>query len=131
MKIKIIDVKVHVIKSSLEIPFAFSQGWVNQRSATLIEIKTNLGLVGWGEAFCQGLEPPEISAAVIENALRPILLDQSPLNTEVLWHKMYNSTRDYGRKGSVISGISAVDIALWDIAGKYYDQPVYLSLIHI
>ena len=44
MKIKIIDVKVHVIKSSLEIPFAFSQGWVNVRSATLVEIKTNSGL---------------------------------------------------------------------------------------
>ncbi len=128
MKIKIIDVKVHVIKSSLEIPFAFSQGWVKVRSATLVEIKTNSGLVGWGEAFCQGLEPPEISAAVIENALKPILLDQSPLNIEVLWHKMYNSTRDYGRKGSVVSGISAVDIALWDIAGKYYDQPVYQLL---
>ena len=128
MKIKIIDVKVHVIKSSLEIPFAFSQGWVNVRSATLVEIKTNSGLVGWGEAFCQGLETPEISAAVIENALKPILLDQSPLNIEVLWHKMYNSTRDYGRKGSVVSGISAVDIALWDIAGKYYDQPVYQLL---
>ena len=128
MKIKIIDVKVHVIKSSLEIPFAFSQGWVNVRSATLVEIKTNSGLVGWGEAFCQGLEPPEISAAVIENALKPILLDQSPLNIEVLWHKMYNSTRDYGRKGSVVSGISAVDIALWDITGKYYDQPVYQLL---
>ena len=98
------------------------------RSATLVEIKTNSGLVGWGEAFCQGLEPPEISAAVIENALKPILLDQSPLNIEVLWHKMYNSTRDYGRKGSVVSGISAVDIALWDIAGKYYDQPVYQLL---
>ena len=36
MNIKIIDVKVHVIKSSLEIPFAFSQGWVNQRSATIV-----------------------------------------------------------------------------------------------
>ena len=93
-----------------------------------MEIKTNLGLVGWGEAFCQGLEPPEISAAVIENALKPILLDQSPLNIEVLWHKMYNSTRDYGRKGSVVSGISAVDIALWDIAGKYTYQPVYQLL---
>ena len=128
MKIKIIDVKVHVIKSSLEIPFAFSQGWVNVRSATLVEIKKNSGLVGWGEAFCQGLEPPEISAAVIENALKPILLDQSPLDIEVLWHKMYNATRDYGRKGSVVSGISAIDIALWDIAGKYYNQPIHQLL---
>jgi D-galactarolactone cycloisomerase len=128
MKIKIIDVTVHVIKSKLDKPFAFSQGWVNERSATLIEIKTNEGIVGWGEAFCQGLEPPEISAAVIENALKPILLEQCPLNIEVLWHNMYSTTRDYGRKGSVISAISAVDIALWDIAGKYYNEPIHQLL---
>jgi len=128
MKIKIIDVTVHVIKSKLDKPFAFSQGWVNERSATLIEIKTNEGIVGWGEAFCQGLEPPEISAAVIENALKPILLEQCPLDIEVLWHKMYSTTRDYGRKGSVISAISAVDIALWDIAGKYYNEPIHQLL---
>ena len=128
MKIKIIDVTVHVIKSKLDKPFAFSQGWVNERSATLIEIKTNEGIAGWGEAFCQGLEPPEISAAVIENALKPILLEQCPLDIEVLWHKMYRTTRDYGRKGSVISAISAVDIALWDIAGKYYNEPIHQLL---
>ena len=128
MKIKIIDVTVHVIKSKLDKPFAFSQGWVNERSATLIEIKTNEGIAGWGEAFCQGLEPPEISASVIENALKPILLEQCPLDIEVLWHKMYSTTRDYGRKGSVISAISAVDIALWDIAGKYYNEPIHQLL---
>jgi D-galactarolactone cycloisomerase len=128
MKIKIIDVTVHVIKSKLDKPFAFSQGWVNERSATLIEIKTNEGIAGWGEAFCQGLEPPEISAAVIEKALKPILLEQCPLDIEVLWHKMYSTTRDYGRKGSVISAISAVDIALWDIAGKYYNEPIHQLL---
>lgn len=128
MKIKIIDVTVHIIKSKLDKPFAFSQGWVNERSATLIEIKTNEGIAGWGEAFCQGLEPPEISAAVIENALKPILLEQCPLDIEVLWHKMYSTTRDYGRKGSVISAISAVDIALWDIAGKYFNEPIHQLL---
>ncbi len=128
MGIKITDVIVHIIKSKLEVPFAFSQGWVNQRSATLVEIKTNDGITGWGEAFCQGLEPPEISAAVIVSALKPLLLNESPLDIEVLWHKMYNMTRDFGRKGSVISGISAVDIALWDIAGKFYNQPIYQLL---
>ena len=74
MGIKIIDVTVHVIKSDLDVPFAFSQGWIKKRSATIVEVKTNEGIVGWGEAFCQGLEPPEISVAVIENALKPILL---------------------------------------------------------
>jgi D-galactarolactone cycloisomerase len=41
---------------------------------------------------------------------------------------MYNATRDYGRKGSVVSAISAVDIALWDIAGKFHDVPIYKLL---
>ena len=128
MGIKITNVDIHVIKSDLDVPFAFSQGWVNKRSATLVEIKTNEGIIGWGEAFCQGLEPPEISAAVIETALKPLLLNQSPLDIEVLWHKMYNNTRDFGRKGSVISGISAIDIALWDILGKYHNQPIHQLL---
>ena len=121
MGIKITDIIIHIIKSELDVPFAFSQGWVNKRSATLVEIKTSDGLSGWGEAFCQGLEPPEISAAVISSSLKPLLLNQSPLDIELLWHKMYNATRDFCRKGSVISGISAIDIALWDIACQFYN----------
>ena len=35
---------------------------------------------------------------------------------------MYYQTRDYGRKGSVVAAISAIDIALWDIAGKYFNK---------
>lgn len=125
---KIIDLKVHVLKSALTEPFAFSQGWVRQRSATLVEVLTDAGITGWGEAFAQGLEPPEIAAAVIEHALKPLVIGADPRDTEVLWHRMYHMTRDYGRKGSVIAGISAVDIALWDIAGKFHNVPVYRLL---
>jgi D-galactarolactone cycloisomerase len=126
--VKIVDLKVHVLKTSLEVPFAFSQGWVKSRSATLVEVVTDEGLIGWGEAFAQGLEPPEIAATVIEKALRPLVLGASPLDTEVLWHRMYHMTRDYGRKGSVVAAISAVDTALWDIAGKARGEPIYQLL---
>jgi D-galactarolactone cycloisomerase len=125
---KIVDLKIHVLKSSLAEPFAFSQGWVHQRSATLVEVSTDDGLIGWGEAFTQGLEPPEIGAAVIEHALKPLVVGADPLDTEVLWHRMYQRTRDYGRKGSVVSGISAVDTALWDIAGKFHGLPIHKLL---
>lgn len=121
---KITGLTVHVLKSPLAEPFAFSQGWVKQRSATLVEVHTDQGIVGWGEAFAQGLEPPEIAAAVIEHALKPVVLGADPLDTEVLWHRMYHRTRDYGRKGSVTAGISAVDTALWDIAGKFHGLPI-------
>jgi D-galactarolactone cycloisomerase len=126
MRIK--EVRIHVLKSPLAEPFAFSQGWVRQRSATLVEVTTDAGITGWGEAFAQGLEPPEIAATVIDKALRPLLVGADPLDTEVLWHRMYHMTRDYGRKGSVVSAISAVDIALWDIAGKHYEAPIHRLL---
>lgn len=125
---KITDVEVFVLKTALETPFAFSQGWVTQRSATLVRVTTDSGLQGWGEAFAQGLEPPEIAAAAVEHALKPLIVGESPLDISVLWQKMYSRTRDYGRKGSVVAAISAVDIALWDIAGKFYQQPVYQLL---
>lgn len=121
---KIQDIRVHVLECPLDTPFAFSQGWVNSRSATLVEINTDDGTTGWGEAFSQGLEPPQIAAAAIEYALKPALLGRNPLDTEVLWHELYNKTRDYGRTGSVMSAISGVDMALWDIAGQFYQQPV-------
>src|SRR5262249_43331841 len=125
---KIIDVKTYAIQSAIEPPFAFSQGWVRKRSATLAEIVTDEGLSGWGEAFNQGLEPPQISAATIEHALKPLVIGANPLDTEVLWHKMYHATRDYGRKGAVMAAISAIDIGLWDIAGKALRVPVYQLL---
>jgi D-galactarolactone cycloisomerase len=126
--LKITDVRVHVLQSPLAQPFAFSQGWVARRSATLVEVTTDTGLTGWGEAFAQGLEPPQIAAAVIEHALRPLVIGANPLDVEVLWHRMYHQTRDYGRKGSVISAISAIDIALWDLAGKHYGEPIHRLL---
>ena len=125
---KITDLQVHVLRSPLAEPFAFSQGWVHHRSATLVEVQTDTGLVGWGEAFAQGLEPPQVAAAAIEHALRPLVLGADPLDIEVLWHRMYHQTRDHGRKGSVIAALSAVDIALWDLAGKHHGLPVHKLL---
>jgi len=125
---KISNVEVFILKTPLDEPFAFSQGWVKQRVATLVKVSTDNGLEGWGEAFTQGLETPEISAAAIEHSLKPIVLGENPLDTSVLWHRMYSTTRDHGRKGSVMSAISAIDIALWDIAGKFHKQSVSVLL---
>lgn len=121
---KISEVRVHVLRSPLEQPFAFSQGWVASRGATIVEVTTDQGLVGWGEALCQGLQPPEIAAAAIRHALAPLVIGADPLEPEVLWHRMYHHTRDYGQKGALIGAISAIDIACWDIAGKARGEPV-------
>ena len=121
---KITAVRVHVLRSPLAQPFAFSQGWVQSRGATLVEVSTDEGITGWGEALCQGLQPPEIAASAVQHALAPLVIGADPLEPEVLWHRMYHHTRDYGQKGAVIGAISAVDIACWDIAGKARGEPV-------
>ena len=124
----IASIEVFVLKTPLDEPFAFSQGWVTQRSATLVRVRTECGLDGWGEAFAQGLEAPEIAAAVITHAFKPLLMGKSPLDTAVHWHSMYHKSSDFGRKGSVIAAMSAIDTALWDITGKHFSQPIYQLL---
>src|SRR5438552_8535942 len=121
---KITGIRVHVLRSPLEQPSACSQGWVKSPAAPHVEVSTDDGITGWGEALCQGLQPPEIAAAAVQHALAPLVIGADPLEPEVLWHRMYHHTRDYGQKGAVIGAISALDIAFWDIAGKARGEPV-------
>jgi D-galactarolactone cycloisomerase len=125
---KIVDVRTHPLSAPLATPFAYSQGWVRSRNALLTEVLTDEGIVGWGEAFCHGFQPPQIAAAAVEHALKPLLIGKDPLDVEVLWDLMYNLTKDYGQKGAVIGAISSVDIALWDIIGKRHGLPVYKAM---
>jgi len=125
---KITAVRAHCLASALEQPFAFSQGWVRSRGACLVEVQTDHGLTGWGEALCQGLQPPQIAAAAIEHALAPLLVGEDPRQIEPLWQRMYMRTRDYGMKGAMLAAVSGADIALWDLAGKALGQPVWRLL---
>jgi len=118
--VKIRDIRTHILKANLSRPFAFSQWWYNTRMAFLVEIETDEGIIGWGE--CYG--PPWVLQAVV-NEYRPFLIDRNPLDRDVLWNWLYNRFRDCGQKGVIVGGLSGIDIALWDIAGKYFGVPVY------
>ncbi len=125
---KIIDVKTHVLSSPLAEPFAFSMGWVKQRSTMIVELITDEGITGWGESLCHGLQPPQIAAVIVNSALKPIVLGQDPFDVDVLWETMYNLTRPFGQKGAVPNAISAMDIALWDCIGRTLGKPVHKLL---
>lgn len=122
--VKIIGIDVYVVKATLDTPFTFSQGWVHQHAATPVKLTTESGIEGWGEAIAQGLEPAEIAETTISYALAPLILGKSALRTGALWQSMYNQTREHGRKGSVKSAVSAVDIALWDVCGEHYGASI-------
>jgi len=121
---KIADLKTHVLSVPLDEPFAFSMGWVTKRSTMIVEITTDDGVTGWGEALCHGLQPPEIAETVVLTALKPLIIGRDPFDVDVLWEQMYNLTRPFGQKGVVLNAISAVDIAIWDCLGHSLGKPI-------
>ncbi|MGY3360705.1 L-alanine-DL-glutamate epimerase-like enolase superfamily enzyme [Bradyrhizobium sp. GM0.4] len=120
---KITRVRTHILEAKLSQPFAYSRAWYDTRTAMLVEIETDNGLVGWGE--CYG--PARITAAVVQS-IAPWLIGEDPLRTDVLWQMVYARLRDHGQKGVVIQGMSGIDIALWDIKGKHFGVPVHQLL---
>jgi D-galactarolactone cycloisomerase len=124
---KIVDLVAHVLSTPLEEPFAFSQGWVGQRSAVVVEVLTDEGVTGWGESLCHGLQPPEVAASFVEFCYKPMLLGRDPFDAEVLWEELYNRTRPFG-SGAAVNALSGVDIALWDAVGRSLSLPVHKLL---
>jgi L-talarate/galactarate dehydratase len=116
-------VRTHILEAKLSQPFAYSRAWYDTRTAMIVEIETDTGLVGWGE--CYG--PARMTAAVVQS-VTPWLIGEDPLRTDYLWQMIYARLRDHGQKGVVIEGLSGIDIALWDIKGKALDQPLWKLL---
>jgi D-galactarolactone cycloisomerase len=54
-----------------------------------------------------------------------MLLGQDPMRSVWLWHEIYARFHDHGQKGVIIQGVSGIDIALWDLKGKYLGQPIH------
>ena len=61
----------------------------------------------------------------LETRLKPLLLGEDPLFVERLWDRMYRADRGIKRQGVAAYAISALDIGLWDIAGKAAGLPLY------
>jgi len=89
-------------------------------SAIIAIIKTNEGITGFGMG-AGGSAAKEI----IDGHLKHLLINANPLNVEQLWDQMYTSGVFYGRRGVFAMALSAVDNALWDIAGKHEGLPVH------
>ncbi len=122
MKIK--DIRTTALAYPCDPPYGSAGGMQSRRGALLVEVETDDGIVGIGEAGIGG----GVTATVIERDLKPMLLGEDPLLIEGLWQKMFARTRQYGRRGIVMNAISGIDIALWDIAGKVAKMPVYRLL---
>lgn len=125
---KITEVRTTHLAKPIENPVSDSTLLQTVRDIILVEIRTDDGLTGIG--FITGLgavngsEGPVLKFC-IDKTLAPLLIGRDPLAREQLWEEMFRRTTRFGRKGAMIKALSAVDIALWDLAGKYANMPVY------
>src|SRR5688572_32746754 len=102
------------------------------QDVVLIRIRNEEGLEGIGEADAS----PEVVKAIVDApyshniacGLREILLGENPLENERLWQKMYRRTQYFGRTSVTIAAMSAIDMALWDLKGKLFNQPIHALL---
>ena len=88
-----------------------------------VKIFTDEGITGVGESGAWGFLMASGEAA---ESFRTYLIGQDPLQIEHHWQYMYRCF--HFRGAAVMGALSAIDIALWDIAGKYYGVPVYQLL---
>ncbi|MEX1172631.1 MAG: mandelate racemase/muconate lactonizing enzyme family protein [Chloroflexota bacterium] len=102
------------------------------QDAFVVELETDAGITGIGESDVN----PWIARACIEargthtmgQSLADMLIGADPLDPTALWQRLYDGSAMNGRRGALIHALGAVDIALWDIAGKAAGVPVWRLL---
>ena len=102
----------------------------SSQDAVLVRVQTDNGLEGIGEADAS----PEVVKAVVDApfshniacGLRELLVGENALEHER--HKMYQRTMYFGRTSVTIAAMAAVDLALWDLKGKHFGEPIHRLL---
>jgi D-galactarolactone cycloisomerase len=120
-----------VVARPLAVPLAEKLRWgamtVATKGGIVVRVTTDEGLEGVGEAGFSSEYFPTVGPLVNEQ-LGPMLLGQDARDIGSLWQQMFEATHMWGRRGVETYALSGIDIALWDLLGKYSGQPVYRLL---
>jgi L-alanine-DL-glutamate epimerase-like enolase superfamily enzyme len=89
----------------------------------LIKVTASDGTIGWGETY--GIVAPQVVVAIVADVLAPFLIAREPIDIPAIWDELYGLMRVRGHwSGFYTDALAAVDIALWDLAGKIAGKPV-------
>lgn len=118
---------------SIKVPFTFGgnptgyggRNWTTN-NILLVRVETDTGIVGWGEAFCYGCG--DAVNAALHNMVAPIAIGQDARDIAGLSYDLQQKLHLFGRYGLTIFALSGLDIALWDVAGKAANLPLYRLL---
>ena len=92
----------------------------------LVKVTTDEGVTGWGEGF--GFAICGTTGYAVEHVIAPLAVGRDPRNIAALITDIARKQHNCGRNGPVAFALSALDIALWDIAGKVAGKPLYRLL---
>ncbi|MDA1054164.1 MAG: mandelate racemase/muconate lactonizing enzyme family protein [Planctomycetota bacterium] len=124
---RVTDIESIILQHDMDEELGFAQGYYNKRTAHLLKVHTDEGLVGIGEVFGAG-SFAFANQAILQHVIKPLVIGRNPLDIGVIWHDVYNAVRDHGQKGLPICCLSGLDIALWDLLGKATSLPLYQLL---
>lgn len=122
---RIARIDVHPLRATLPKVQRTSQGDYPAIEIVVVEVEAEDGTVGFGEGLCR--RGAAGYARFIEEALVPRLIGRDGADRRALWKAMRAALS--GRPGGqIVEAIAAIDIALWDIAGKQANQPIHRLL---
>ena len=98
----------------------------SKKEALMVRVETADGMVGWGEAFSQGMTPGTMG--VISEVIAPWFIGKDSRDIVGLFDAGESAFASAGRAGPVFFALSAIDTALWDIAAKRAGMPLYRML---
>src|SRR5438552_11294657 len=88
-------------------------------------LSTDEGIRGLGYSLVFNGGGAEAVHTYLETRLKPVMLGEDPLYVERLWEKMFRADMGIRKQGIAAYALSALDIGLWDIAGKVAGLPLY------
>ena len=120
----ITDIRTHIVSAPWPDPPRFAVNVPEFQEFLIAQIETASGLVGLGylQPLAGGLRTLQ---CCIHEMLQPLLMGDDPADVEGLWDRMWDATYIQGRMGITVMAMSALDIALWDLAGKRAELPLY------
>lgn len=126
---KIAHIEAHLIRVPFDMgaaPTAFAgMSWTSMDSL-FVRVRTEQGIEGWGEGWGHAACPTTLAA--LSSLVGPAFIGRDADDRAGLMQEMQHRLHIHGRTGPVVYALSAIEIALWDIAGKSASQPIATML---
>ena len=121
---KITEIRATPVNIPLEVPFFWSVGTYPGTSKVIIEVMTDEGLVGLGEA------PSPSCAPLVADAMAPKLMGADVFDIEACERLCVPDTKADANTAdrTALRAFGGIEMALWDLRGKAWEQPLYKLL---